>query len=102
MENQQESQKVGAVSKKKVWYQTKIEELEAKVAELSAQTLTVSAPIGETFNDGYAEGFFDCMHKYGVLSKLQRRRIRDLIKQKGPSAVKATKRTRFSLSVPSL
>lgn len=99
--------------KRKAWYQIKIEELEAKLAELTPSPETVTTSSVETFNsvsensanqynDGYADGFFDCMGKYGVLSKLQRRRIHDLIKAKGPSSVKATRRTRFSVSVPSL
>lgn len=85
--------------KKKVWYQVKIEELEAKVAELSSMTLTVSSP---SSNEAYADGFVDCMHKYGILSKFQRRRVREKIIAEGAGAVKATKRSRFSLSVPSV
>jgi hypothetical protein len=107
--------------KRKAWYQLKIQELEAKVAELSAQ-LTVSSlqPVTETstygdsestvlnvssstsYSDAYADGYVDCMHKYGILSKVMRRRTHDLIKAKGTGAVKGAKRTRFSISVPSL
>lgn len=102
--------KVEAQGKRKPWYQVKIEELEAKVAILSSVSQeTVTSSDAQTvvvpdssYTDGYANGFFDCMGKYGVLSKLQRRRIKELILAKGPSAVKATKRTRFALSVPSL
>ena len=99
--------------KRKMWYQVKIEELEAKISSLQSlsitpqETITSSDSNGivatqDAYTDGYADGFFDCMGKYGVLSKLQRRRIKELIMAKGPSAVKSTKRTRFSLSVPSL
>lgn len=91
MENQPE------VKSKQVWWKTKIAELEAKVAELEAQTITVSSSVSD-----YADGYVDCMHKYGILSKLQRRRIHEKIIADGIGAVKATKRSRFSLSVPSL
>lgn len=112
-----EKEKVETV-KRKVWYQQKIEDLEAKVAELQAgqveqvkgftssqdtlpaQDLVVES--GGTYNDGYADGFFDCLGKYGVLSKLQRRRLHELLKLKGPGAVKSHKRSRFSFSVPSI
>ena len=101
-------------AKKRAWYQVKIEELEAKVKTLEGSLIsseattassgeTASIVVGDgTYNEGYANGFFDCMGKYGVLSKLQRRRIKEMILAKGPGSVKATKRTRFSLSVPSL
>lgn len=90
--------------KRKPWYQVKIEELEAKVAELNAVALTqASLPASDdSRTEGYADGFVDCMQKYGVLSKLQRRRIKEQILAHGPGAVKSTKRSRFSLSVPSL
>lgn len=99
--------------KRKAWYQVKIEDLEAKVAELQAQALitltatstTTSSDLvveSRTYEDGFADGYVECMHKYGILSKVLRRRTHMLLKQKGPGAVKGGKRTRFSISVPSL
>lgn len=100
-----ESEKV----KRKAWYQVKIEELEARVAELSSvHTTSTNEVFSElvvkdgSFNDGFADGYVECMHKYGILSKVIRRRTHEMLKLKGPGAVKATKRTRFGFSVPSL
>lgn len=98
--------------KKKAWYQIKIEELEAKIAELSIlnlnSTVTVSSSpdslitVEGSETECYADGYVDCMHKYGILSKVMRRRVHENIMAKGIGAVKGTKRQRFSISVPSV
>lgn len=97
--------------KKKAWYQVKIEELEAKVkalheAAMIHTTSTLNAPevaeIEPSINEAYANGYVDCMHKYGILSKLIRRRTHEMLKLQGPGAVKGTKRNRFAISVPSV
>ena len=38
--------------------------------------------------EAYAQGYFDCLSHYGVVSKLQRQRIKQQLTLKGPSYVK--------------
>jgi hypothetical protein len=81
---------------KKIWWKEKIKDLEAEIEMMKA---------GEQkgdFTKGYAEGFYDCMSKHGLLSKTMRRRLKDKIILEGPGAAKAKKRTRFAVTVPSV
>jgi hypothetical protein len=82
--------------KKKIWWQEKIKDLEEEL-----ETMKAGEQKGE-FVQGYAEGFYDCMAKYGILSKSQRGRVKHKIIIEGPGAAKAKKRTRFAVTVPSV
>lgn len=96
--------------KRKAWYQLKIEELEAKVEKLSSLNLTSTngAAVIPTefaarvmnYNEAYADGYVDCMHKYGIMSKVIRRRTHENIALQGPGAIKGSKRTNISFVVP--
>lgn len=81
-------------SKKKMWWQEKIEKLEAEVAELRAKTM-VDGPAGsirlspEEIRDGvhfesYAEGYAGCLNKYALLPKEKRNIIKKNITSQGP------------------
>jgi len=88
--------------KRKMWYQFKIEELEAKLKELEShsQEEVLQVAIPETFLSesntatvtevdtktdvtAYAQGVYDTLCKYGILSKESRRKIRDNILANG-------------------
>ena len=74
--------------KRKIWYQEKIETLEAELSGYKSQiqtltgnleqnvTVTQTQPV-DTYS--YAQGVYETMCKYQLLSKEQRRRIRDNI-----------------------
>lgn len=101
--------------KRKMWWQAKIEELEAKVAELSAQQTAFTGPgpdaFAETSRDtttegtvavavqtgtsidtnSYAQGVYDALCKYSILSKEMRKRVRDNIISSGPDTFQRKK-----------
>lgn len=56
----------------KTWFSKKIEALEGEIAQLNAQV----EEAGDA-KEAYAMGYFDCMTKYQLLTKTQRRVIRD-------------------------
>lgn len=81
-------------SKRKMWWQEKIEQLEAEVAELRAKTMVTDAVStiqltpdevrdGVHF-DSYAEGYAGCLTKYALLPKEKRNIIKMNIKTQGP------------------
>lgn len=80
--------------KKEVWWKVKLREQEDRLKELEQKE--------SGFNQGYADGFYECMAKYGIMSKVLRRRIRERLLREGPGAVKALKKTRFSMMIPSM
>jgi hypothetical protein len=97
-------------AKRKAWYMLKIEELEEKIRIY--EEITKDDPNAfedfsldmsdEAFNQAYAHGFFDCMAKYGILTKLQRRRMKERIELEGPGSVKRMRRSKFSFPTPSI
>ena len=60
--------------KRKVWFEEKIEKLESEVSQLK-----LSQPSNGVDKNSYALGVYETMCKYQLLSKEQRRRIRDNI-----------------------
>lgn len=77
--------------KSKIWWKTKLEVQAAKIAELE-----------ESLNVRYAAGFYECMAKYGIMSKLQRRKVRERLEKEGPGAIKSLKRSYFGVPIPSI
>ena len=83
-----------AKSKKKMWWQEKIEQLEAEVAELRAKTMVTDAVSSihltpDEVKDGvhfesFAEGYASCLNKYALLPKEKRNIIKANIKTQGP------------------
>lgn len=58
--------------KRKAWYQEKIEKLESELSAFKTSEQSVDSY-------SYAQGVYETMCKYQLLSKEQRRRIRDNI-----------------------
>lgn len=70
---------------KKAWFTVQIESLKSQV-EIAKERITELEKGPATFSrEDYADGYFDCMTKYAMLSKTQRRIIRDNMKIHGPS-----------------
>lgn len=100
-------------SKRKSWYQTKIEQLEAALTErdmrisgLHADLLNMAPPSGEIklsadeIRDGihyesFAEGYAACLTKYALLPKEKRRIIKANLVTQGPRYVGQSAWTRM-------
>ena len=68
--------------KRKVWHTIKIEALQARVAQLELEQKSPPAN-GNIHAPSYAQGVYDAMCKYQLLSKMMRKRIRDGIISSG-------------------
>lgn len=87
--------------RKKAWWVKKIEELEGELSAYkngahssTSPEASLSQEIPGT-NESYASGFIDCMHKFQILSKVQRGRLRQEIVRRGPGAVKNMRSAKF-------
>jgi len=72
--------------KRSCWWDVKIEEQKARITELEGIESEKPTLEKSLLNEAYAQGYYDCMSKYGVMSKLQRRRLKERMELYGAAA----------------
>lgn len=89
--------------RKRAWWVKRIEDLEGELeahrnggqSQTMPEVLGASSNGEASTNEQYAAGFIDCMHKFQILSKMQRNRLRQEILARGQGAVKNMRSAKF-------
>lgn len=75
-------------------------ETESKGGNMTAKKVTKpKVDVEQLKVEAYTQGFFDALTKYGVLSKMQRNKIKDRMLKEGIPAGHKLATTRFSVAL---